>query len=225
MQAFLLAVVLAAVAQPASAPGVQVDLAAGRMSIKATNASIPEILAQVATQTGMKVIYDGPPPHQRLKLALSDRTPADAVLGVLEGRGLNFAVVLNAAGTQVETLLISTALYRPPPARAPAFDMPAEDEEEIAEEQPVDYEAEVADGEEEGEQDEDEDGMPPERPDRRRRPPTVPEPGGTPIAVTTAAPPPTTLPTPEPPSVSPFTPQGPGPIILPIPGSTPTPGR
>ena len=41
-----------------------------------------------------------------MTVELRDRTPAEAVLGVLEGLGLNYALVLDATGTEVETLMI-----------------------------------------------------------------------------------------------------------------------
>jgi len=46
---------------------------------------------------------------------LKDRTPAEAVLAVLEGQGLAYAVALDRTGTHVQTLLMSSAA-NPAPA-------------------------------------------------------------------------------------------------------------
>src|SRR5215213_5249686 len=78
---------------------VQVKLRGGRMTVVAQNVPLHAVLDRMASQTGMKIIYDGPPPQQMVKLSLSERTPADALVDVLDGRGINFAVILNPAGT------------------------------------------------------------------------------------------------------------------------------
>jgi hypothetical protein len=179
---------------------VQVKLAEGQLTLDARGASIQEILAQIKEQTGMTVIYDGVPPSQRLEMSLSSVTPVTAVLKVLEGRGLKFAMVTDPTGARVETLLISTVPTTVRAAAPAAFDenegmypMP----EYVTEEPPV-----------------------PEMP-----PGTMgghPENPGLPSEAQ-PAPTPYVPPTPPPPPASPFTPQGQGPIILPLPGATPAP--
>jgi hypothetical protein len=106
--AFWTYVVAAAMLPCVCAADVQIKIRDGRMAIEAANASVAEILDRVSKHTGMKVIYDGTPPAQTIKVSLTERSPADAVLGVLEGRGLSFAVIMNPAGTQIQTLLVST---------------------------------------------------------------------------------------------------------------------
>ena len=70
----LACVVAAGLACPAASHAdVQVKLREGRMTIEAANVSIAEILDRVAKNTGMKVIYDGPPPTQNVKVSLTER--------------------------------------------------------------------------------------------------------------------------------------------------------
>jgi hypothetical protein len=199
MRVTLLASVLAIASVSAAQAEVQIKVHDGRMAIEAKDASVAEILDHVAKQTGMKVIYDGLPPSQHVKVSLTERSPAEAVLGVLEGRGINFAVILNPAGTYVQTLLVSTVANRVPKARVPLPDdsVSADDMEQMR------YEENVP-------------PPPPPLPSGNPMPPeTTP---GAPTAV------PITMATPIPPSVSPFTPQGAGPVLLPgIPGVTPIP--
>src|SRR5687767_1154944 len=109
---------------PHASAEVKVTLKAGRMDILATKASVQDILDRVASQTGMKVIYDGVLPPKVITKSVTDRTPADAVLGMPEGEGLNFAVILNPAGTQVETLLV-TGPSKARPSAGPPMGMPA----------------------------------------------------------------------------------------------------
>lgn len=77
-----------------------------RVSVHAVAAPISEILDSLARQTGMRLTYDAPLPRQRLTATLEDRTPAEVVLSVLEGLGLNYALVMNRSGSKVDQLLI-----------------------------------------------------------------------------------------------------------------------
>jgi hypothetical protein len=109
---------------PATAFGeVVVQAAGGRVDVRATATPLAEILDRLARATGMKVVNEGPPPRQPLTLALAGRTPAEAVLGVLDGLGLNYALKMDATGTRVETLILSGAA--PPSAAAPPPAAPA----------------------------------------------------------------------------------------------------
>jgi hypothetical protein len=195
------ALFLLATAVPAPAD-VKVKMSAGQMSVQAQNAPIGEILQRIADKTGMKVIWDGPRPQEPVKVTLADRSPLDAVLGVLEGRGINFAVVLDPTGSSVETLFLSTVpvkLRRPPPPPEPQV-VPGDAETGMEAPPPIPPALDPATAGQER--------------------PAPPAPTAAPAAAT---PVPITLPTPPPPSVSPFTPQGPGPIILNLPGVTPIP--
>lgn len=191
----------------APAADVQLKVRNGQMAIEAVNVSLRDVIDRVASRTGMRVIYDGNPPEQLVKVSLTERSTADAVVGILEGRGINFALILKPGGTQVQTLLVSTV--KPPP-RAPVMS---------------DEEGGIPQGA--GEEQPPMPPPPPPPPDAQTSPDDVaaalPVANQPPAAQKTPTPVPATLPTPNPPSVSPFTPQGPGPIILPIAGSTPPP--
>jgi hypothetical protein len=85
---------------PGSKAGVQVDLTARA-------APLAEVLDRLARQIGMKIVYEGAAPRQLVSLTLQGRSPAEAVLGLLEGQGLNFALVGDPTGMRVETLLVA----------------------------------------------------------------------------------------------------------------------
>jgi hypothetical protein len=127
----------------------EVDLksANGRLDLKVTAAPLSEVLDRLAKQTGMKVTYEGAPVRQPVTLTLLGRTPAEAVLGVLDGLGLNYALRMDMSGTRVEALLIAgtaavtsgspTLPSMPntaPALRPPATPAPEPDEEPEAEE-------------------------------------------------------------------------------------------
>jgi hypothetical protein len=99
---------------------VQVHVTNGRIDLKATGAPLSEVLDRLARETGMKVTYDGPPQRMPVNLTLADRTPAQAVLGVLDGLGLNYALRMDLGGTRVEALMIAGAAAAQPAGSAPA---------------------------------------------------------------------------------------------------------
>jgi hypothetical protein len=193
-----LALVLVSAGTPLSAD-VKVSLKGGRMDILATKATVREILDRVASVTGMKVIYDGPVPAKIITKSVPDRTPAAAVLSILEGEGVNFAVILSADGTKVETLLVTgPSKARPAPPSVPAG--PEGSEWAVDGDMPP----------------------PPPPPPADEGAPPAPPPDA--AAASPAAPStPTPFPTPSPQPSSPFTPQGPGPILMPPPFGTPMP--
>ncbi len=76
------------------------------LDVRATAAPVAEVLDRIARETGMKVTYDGAPPRARVSVTLSRVTPAQAVLRVLEGQGLNYALRMDPGAVRVETLLM-----------------------------------------------------------------------------------------------------------------------
>ena len=91
-----------------------------RFDVRATTAPLSEVLDRLARETGMKVTYDGPPPRARVSLALSGVTSVQAVVSVLEGQGLNYALRMDATSTRVDTLMIVGGAAGPGAAPAPA---------------------------------------------------------------------------------------------------------
>ena len=93
-------------AAPARAE-VDVQYKGGQVDVHATAAPLAEVLDRLARATGMKVVQQGATPSMLLSLSLQGRTPAEAVFGVLEGLGLNYAFVLDASGNRIETLVLA----------------------------------------------------------------------------------------------------------------------
>jgi hypothetical protein len=210
----LLGIALAAAATAVHADADVQLTSAGLMSIRAANVPLREILDRVEDKTGMKTIYDGAPPAQLVTVTLADLTPAAAIVQLLEGRGVRFAMATDRVGARVVTLLLTTVTVEikalPPPS--PLNDIPFMSNGEPA-----------LNGEPTDE-------LPPwlpERPAWWPKPGEAAKPGDHPESPDAAAPrevstpaPSNLMPTPPPYSVSPFTPQGPGPIILAPPGSS-----
>jgi hypothetical protein len=86
---------------------VTVRIAGGRVDIIASAAPLSEVLDRLARQTGMKVVYDGTAPRQLVSVSLVGRLPVEAVHDLLDGQGVNYAVLGDATGTGVQTLLMT----------------------------------------------------------------------------------------------------------------------
>ena len=108
-------------ALPASAD-VQVAVNEGRVDLSATSAPLADVLDRLARQTQMQVTYEGAPPRNLVTASVQALTPAQAVLSVLEGLGLNYALQLDRTGQQVRTLLLVASrggTAAPKPTAAP----------------------------------------------------------------------------------------------------------
>jgi hypothetical protein len=116
-----MAVVALASAGAAAPAEVTVRLSGAHVDLTATAAPLADVLDRLARQTGMKVVYEGPVPRQIVTLSLHGRTPTETVLSVLEGLGVNFALVADPSGARVQTLVIAgTATASSSPSSAAA---------------------------------------------------------------------------------------------------------
>ncbi len=167
----------------------EVQVRAGKVDLKTSGAPLSEVLERLERAAGFKVEREGSPPNPLVPaLELNDRTPAQAVLTVLEGLGLNYALSLDDSGAQVEKLLLigagsstpaSAAAKSPPPMR-PGFQQfrpempPIEEPPEDVMEDVTDAPEDVPDGvlpDESGPQGPSLPGQPQERPPAGSYPP------------------------------------------------------
>jgi hypothetical protein len=103
------AVVLLSLASSVASAEVAVRVSAGRVDLTATAAPLADVLDRLARQTGMKVVYEGPAPRQLVTVSLHGRTPSETILAVFEGLGLNYAMIADATGASVQTLMVAGA--------------------------------------------------------------------------------------------------------------------
>jgi hypothetical protein len=86
---------------------VEVQLRAGKIDVKTSGAPLAEVLDRMERTIGFKVEREGSPPNPFVPaLEIRDRTPIEALLAVLEGLGLNYALSLDASGLRIEKLLL-----------------------------------------------------------------------------------------------------------------------
>jgi hypothetical protein len=77
------------------------------VELVARAAPLNEVLDRLGRQIGMKVVYEGGSPRQLVTLSLQGRTPAETVLALLEGQGLNYALLGDPTGAGAQTLLVT----------------------------------------------------------------------------------------------------------------------
>ena len=203
MRRGLIALALVAVAAAPSRAGVEVTVGERGLDVRAARVPLAEVLDSLARKTTMKVVYEGARPHALVSVELRNRTPAEAVLGVLEGLGLDYALVMNAAGTEVETLIFMGVGGSAPPARPAASSSSSRSTRErvVPDEQPDMPEPEEV-----------ESMRPAPEPQEAAPEPAKPPPPVGPINPTTSYP------------ISPFAPTTrPTPVPTPAPAATPSP--
>ncbi len=99
--------------------GTQVDL-------DATAAPLSEVLDRLARLTGMKLVFDGAPPRPLVTISVHGRSPTQTVLAVFEGLGINYALISDESGVQVQKLLVTgTASPSSSSSRGPSPSMRA----------------------------------------------------------------------------------------------------
>jgi hypothetical protein len=109
-----------------AAAATEVQMRGGKVDLKTSGAPLSEVLDRLERTAGFKVERDGSPPNPLVPaLEIKDRTPAQAVLAVLEGLGMNYALSLDDSGLRVEKLLLigatPTAVKSPAPSRPGGF--------------------------------------------------------------------------------------------------------
>jgi hypothetical protein len=81
--------------------------AAPHVELTARAAPLTEVLDRLGRQIGMKVVYEGASPRQLVTVSLQGRSTIETVLGLLDGQGVNFALLSDPTGTRAETLLVA----------------------------------------------------------------------------------------------------------------------
>jgi len=150
------ALALALLAAP-SQPEIHVTVHDGRVVIRTARAPLAEVLKRFADATGMEVAYESARPRQLVSVAIEAGSAAQALEQLLEGQGLNYILRLDPTGKLVQTLFVAGSASpapaaagaarnpraSPPPFRPPdveEMEPPAEDEPQLAPEEPEGFE-------------------------------------------------------------------------------------
>jgi hypothetical protein len=85
----------------------------GRVDLRVTAAPLVSVLERLAGQGEMKLAYQGTPPQRLVTLEVYAGSQAEAVLDVLAGLGVDYAVSTNLAGTRVLSLVVADTTEQP----------------------------------------------------------------------------------------------------------------
>jgi hypothetical protein len=153
MHRWLAAVLSVLLVVAAEAAGdLEVSAREGRVTVRARNAPLSEVLEKLAGVSGMKVVYDGTPPRVPVTTTIEGVEAQEAVIRIFDGLGLNYAFMLDPRGTGVATLFVagpaspsSRAASHGTPARPPLRSAPIEPPDQPSEEPPApEFEAQPA---------------------------------------------------------------------------------
>jgi O-antigen ligase len=108
-------------------PGVSIDVRQdAHVDLAAHDAPLDDVLSCLADRTGLKIEYEGTPPHHPISAELHGTPLPAAVASLLEGLGIDYLISMDPTGTRVERLL----LFRPSgahlPSAAPSRSIPPE---------------------------------------------------------------------------------------------------
>jgi hypothetical protein len=122
VRAWWLASALILAALPGETANVEVHVSGDRVDLKTPGAQLSEVLTRLSGALGFKLTReDGVADPYLPALELKNRTEVEAVLGVLDGQGLNYVITMDASGATVESLLLTATK---PTADAPSTARP-----------------------------------------------------------------------------------------------------
>lgn len=76
------------------------------VDIHAAAVPLADLLDELARRTGVQLAFEGANPRQTITVDMKCGKPADALLGVLEGQGLNYVLQMSPDGARVERLVL-----------------------------------------------------------------------------------------------------------------------
>lgn len=126
MRARLLVVSLTLVAGCGPSASADVLVTGDRVSLSVRAMPANAVLDRLARATGMSITYEGGAPRALVTVERDSMTPSEALLAVIEGLGLNYAMIMDREGTKVEAVVIlggssGARAGAPPPASGPAM--------------------------------------------------------------------------------------------------------
>jgi hypothetical protein len=137
-----LAAILSLSVRPGESSPIVIHIRGERVDIRADNTPLVQILNGVAWEAKMKIVYDAPPPQDPVTVNIQNATLSQAITDLLIGHGLVYVAKMDAAGTRVDTLVLTSG--NPGEVRLNAEAPPPPQEGEMPVEMPQEYVPEVS---------------------------------------------------------------------------------
>src|SRR6266508_346422 len=90
-----------------ASPNLVIRVSDGAVDVEARSVRVGDLLDRVAEKTGMKVIYDGHRPSDLVTVSLKHRTQLEAVLAILQGLNVNYALTTDVTQRRITTLIVT----------------------------------------------------------------------------------------------------------------------
>jgi len=98
---------------------IKVKVTAGLVDLRAVEAPVSAVLDQLARETGMTVVYDGPRPTTAVTMNLHGLTSTQAVAKVLEGLDLRYGIQVEGKAPPKVVVITAKAERSPSESTAP----------------------------------------------------------------------------------------------------------
>jgi hypothetical protein len=86
---------------------LEVRVGHGLLSVRAEAVPVAEVLERLSREAGFKLVFEGTRPSQRISLSFDGLPEPEALARVLEGLGLNYALLSDPSGRKPGVLVVS----------------------------------------------------------------------------------------------------------------------
>ncbi len=111
---------LVLLALPSGSADLDVQAKNGRVTLRVRAVPLVDVLERLSRETGLKLVYEGPRPFQRVTVTIQGMPESEALSQLFEGLGVNYAFHADPGGQRVEMLIIYGASGSSPSAAARA---------------------------------------------------------------------------------------------------------
>lgn len=100
----------------ASAEAIEVRLEQDAVDIRTNGAPLASVLERIKQATGVDLVFEGPPPRQLIRAQLRRPTIAMAIMDLMQGQNLSYAMQLDETGRKPLKLIVFTNVSRAAPS-------------------------------------------------------------------------------------------------------------
>jgi hypothetical protein len=114
--AFWLACILTFTIRHAFAEPIEVRLDDEALTVQTNGAPLASVLERIKQATGIELVFEGPPPRQLIRAQLRRSTIAAAIVDLMQGQSLSYAIQLDETGKKPLKMIIFTNVARAAPS-------------------------------------------------------------------------------------------------------------
>jgi hypothetical protein len=104
-------------AQQAAPEAIEVRLEREALAVHTNGAPLASVLERIKQATGIELVFEGAPPRQLIRAQLRRPTIAAAIVDLMQGQSLSYAMQLDETGKKPLKLIVFTNVSRAAPSR------------------------------------------------------------------------------------------------------------